>query len=419
MFSHEHRSQLPLSVFFLCSFRDIDLSYYIFDYTTNFAFLSLNRLPSFDRKENKSVRSLNSGQRFANLSFRSTSQDRQLLVAKTMAISHLLPDIEVTVDVDKRPLKEYNDDDLEIVPGKIGEHQASRTVAKYIEAVSGKEYSIKVEVGSGYKRDCPTLGITITINGKIVNSWFLRKGRKFKLPYSTRVNEVRTMVDGHAIHKCFRFAELQTKYLFEAHDDPRLFGIEKDIENVEKMGEITVQIHRRAATVKSSKSRTNTFEFSEPAMVHEKALKGEAKSHGTKLGLASLVKHTHTTKYRAEYIDGDDYPIAIYRFKYRSEGSALKSLSIIERTPEPEPEPPVSSSPTQDVDTPSFNIDNLNPSQKAELGKFLASLMVSNTLLRGLSRLTLFLAREVEFGTTKRRKQSGRVEVDLTADDSN
>jgi hypothetical protein len=95
-----------------------------------------------------------------------------------MAIFHLLPDIEVTVDVAKQPLKEYNDDDIEVVPGKIGEHQASRTVAKYIEAVSGKEYSINIKVGSGYQRDCPTLEFTTTIDGKLVHSRLLMEDQE-------------------------------------------------------------------------------------------------------------------------------------------------------------------------------------------------------------------------------------------------
>jgi hypothetical protein len=59
---------------------------------------------------------------------------------------------------------------------------------------------------------------------------------------------------------------------------------------------------------------------------------------------------------------------------------ALKSLLIIERTPEPEL--PVSPSPSQEIDTYSFNIDNLNPTQKAELEKLLATLMVGNTFPR-------------------------------------
>jgi hypothetical protein len=98
-----------------------------------------------------------------------------------MAIFDLLPDIGVTVEVDKQPLKEYNDDDLEVVPGKFGQYQASRTVAKYVEAVSGKEYSINVKVGSGYQRDCPTLGFSVKIDGKEVDSWYLRECKELPL----------------------------------------------------------------------------------------------------------------------------------------------------------------------------------------------------------------------------------------------
>ncbi|PQE06594.1 hypothetical protein CJF31_00009722 [Rutstroemia sp. NJR-2017a BVV2] len=368
----------------------------------------------------------------------STPQDRELLEAKAMAILDLLPDIEITVDVDKQPLKEYNDDDLQVVPGEVGEYQASRTVSKYIEAVSGKDYCINMKVGSGYQRDCPTLSFELDIDGKRIRSWCLRECQK--LPWSNRVRGVKTMVDSNVCLKCFQFSELETcestvliECLIEAHEDLELSSIE-ETEKFEKMSEIIVRIYRKTAAIKSSVAGLKTFDFSELGAVHEKALKGQAISHGT-----NPVKNVSRDRYNSKFIDGRDYPIAIYRFKYRSK-DALKSLLIIDHTPEPEL--PVSPSPRQEINTPSFNIDNLNSTQKAELGKFLASLIGNGSAAEGNQQIkreredngspvtdNQTIKREREeytinpsgsrIGASKRRKQSERIEVDLTADDSN
>ncbi|PQE20740.1 hypothetical protein CJF30_00002063 [Rutstroemia sp. NJR-2017a BBW] len=225
--------------------------------------------------------------------------------------------------------------------------------------------------------------------------------------------------------------------LVKAQDDLKISSIENDEKEFAKIGEIVVKIHRKTAAIKSYVAPPENFKLGALRVVHEKSLKGQAKSHGTKLGLARPMKAVLSTYYTSDYIDGRNYPIVIYRFKYRSEGSALKSLSIIERTPEPEL--PVSPSPRQEVDTPSFNIDNLNSTQKVELGKFLASLMGNGSAAGGNQQIkreredngtpkpgnqTIKREREVDpinpsgsqIGARKRRKQSGRIEVDLTAD---
>lgn len=78
-------------------------------------------------------------------------------------------------------------------------------------------------------------------------------------------------------------------------------------------------------------------------------------------------------------LDGKDYPIAIYKFKYRSRGTtktfnmggianidteALKQLLIIERTPEPDYSP--TPNPGSSVD-----LGNLTDAQQDRLKAFL------------------------------------------------
>lgn len=95
-----------------------------------------------------------------------------------MAILDAIRGIEVTVCVDGQALEEYDDDEFEAESGEIGEHQASRTVAKYIESCTGKEFSIKIMVNKAYKFDSPNISFELYIDGLYVRS----KRSQRKLP---------------------------------------------------------------------------------------------------------------------------------------------------------------------------------------------------------------------------------------------
>ncbi|CAD6442057.1 cb0b002f-385d-45ab-a81f-dbceabd4699c [Sclerotinia trifoliorum] len=149
--------------------------------------------------------------------------------------------------------------------------------------------------------------------------------------------------------------------------------------------------------------------------VHEKALKGQAMSHGTTLGVPQAVKKRR--RYTTRSLDGKDFPIAIYQFKYRSKKS-LQSLLILERTPEPSPFP--SHYPIPSGASGSFDLDNLDATQKAKLQEFLENLMGTSTQPNEERKIK----REREesgsrLKASKRSRRGGRVEIDLTGDDSN
>ncbi|KAJ8066196.1 hypothetical protein OCU04_005282 [Sclerotinia nivalis] len=83
-----------------------------------------------------------------------------------MAILEAVPGIKVTVCVDKQALQEYDDDELEAVPeGEVEKYQASRTVAKYIESRTGKNFRIKLEISKAYRFDSPTVGFFVFVDG--------------------------------------------------------------------------------------------------------------------------------------------------------------------------------------------------------------------------------------------------------------
>lgn len=84
-----------------------------------------------------------------------------------MAILAALPNLKVSVCVDNKALEEY-DDDEEIVsekPGPIGEYQAAKTVSKYIEALSSKEFTIDISLGAGLEINCSALSFPVYMDG--------------------------------------------------------------------------------------------------------------------------------------------------------------------------------------------------------------------------------------------------------------
>jgi hypothetical protein len=73
-----------------------------------------------------------------------------------MAVLDSLPHIKSQIWVDGRPLEEFDDDeDEEQEVGPIAEYKAARTVTKYIESTSDKEYSVKLEIDTSYNWDSP------------------------------------------------------------------------------------------------------------------------------------------------------------------------------------------------------------------------------------------------------------------------
>ncbi|PQE28000.1 hypothetical protein CJF32_00005766 [Rutstroemia sp. NJR-2017a WRK4] len=83
--------------------------------------------------------------------------------------------------------------------------------------------------------------------------------------------------------------------------------------------------------------------------------------HSTRLSAAT--PSMAQTYCETRKLDGERFPLAIFRFKYRSKDS-LKQLLIMERTPEPEDTP--TPEPSREVD-----LNNLTAVQKERLQEFL------------------------------------------------
>lgn len=107
----------------------------------------------------------------------------------------------------------------------------------------------------------------------------------------------------------------------------------QDIALSKNLGEILVDFHRtKLSTVApyiSNKRETKSL-----TEISEKALKGQAKSHGIAYGEAKREVGSSTTS--VTYLDGQENPVGVILLKYRSR-EALMSELIIPRSESPEP----------------------------------------------------------------------------------
>ncbi|OBT76397.1 hypothetical protein VF21_03625 [Pseudogymnoascus sp. 05NY08] len=186
----------------------------------------------------------------------------------------------------------------------------SKTVLRYIEAISGTNYSILIEVSPGYKLKSSLKFVvqigawSRTIDGKEQDD---SKGRKWMKP--------------------FKFSPLN---IVDVHDKDR---IKRDANSSKHVGEIRVTVTRRQAKEKvhdgdmRNDGNTNLD-------IAEKAVKGQALSHGTELGETVPCKE-RSTFFGTTAQRGSRDPAAVFIFRYRSR-EALEAEHIIPRAKTPD-----------------------------------------------------------------------------------
>ncbi|KAK8908478.1 hypothetical protein QC760_002854 [Botrytis cinerea] len=326
-----------------------------------------------------------------------------------MAVLENVRGVKVTVCTDDQVLQEYDDDEPEDVPAvEVGGYdRASKTVSKYIEATTGKAFYIKLEITKAYKLDSPIVSFHVFVDGiKVVS----KHGGKKDIPLTMEVKGVKNELDNRqAFMMPFKFGEIIT-----STDDSKLASSKEDATRLSAVGEIMVKVYRKSQERPSaSRNRLRmNLAVDKSMLVHEKALKGRAMSHGTVLGAPQpIIASRH---FRTSFLDGKDYPIAIFQFKYRSKES-LKSLLILERTPEPSPSPPPA--PVSNGASGPFDFESLDATQKAKLQEFLGNLMGNGAQSKGERKIKRE-REETDSKTNKRSKRGKRVEIDLTGDNS-
>lgn len=86
-----------------------------------------------------------------------------------MAINPALPELEITVNVDGQPLREYEDDDID---GSLHSEPLAlrqKAVSKYVEAVTDQEFSIDLTLCASYEPTSPSLTARVYADGEWIS----------------------------------------------------------------------------------------------------------------------------------------------------------------------------------------------------------------------------------------------------------
>ncbi|TRX88622.1 hypothetical protein FHL15_010481 [Xylaria flabelliformis] len=236
-----------------------------------------------------------------------------------MAILADVPGIEVTVQVAGKEAVEYDPDAEE--GHSLAESATCPTATKYIECIDEAPFSIKIATSRryawGYKGH--SLGFLVHIDGNEITSRIVSSPRDQiicrKNAFCSESQQWKSYELG--------FSAVSTT------DDCRKERIAQDREIAQHLGHIRIAVDRRIKLGRIPRTTGRLANHARKFELAEKSTKGRAISHGTTF--SSTGRHrvpTHTCS--STGLPGDNGPIAVFNFFYRSR-DALEKMMIIPR----------------------------------------------------------------------------------------
>ncbi|KAH8679979.1 hypothetical protein BGZ60DRAFT_241558 [Tricladium varicosporioides] len=241
-----------------------------------------------------------------------------------MAVIDSLPGLSVTIECNGNTLEEYEDGD-EL---SYKQFTPTHTVKKYIECVTDAEFKVHIDILPGFK--CPDYATHTTmwvdIDGKIGGGWHNPKRHPtFSRGFSEFISRINP---SEVSRRKLRFCSI------EKVDDTDNNRVKSDIKLAENLGEIVVHFHGTTEGQAPELYVPKNQNEGAVTEISEKALKGQAISHGVALGPERRTYQTPDTQ--RVYPAGYYKPLAMFKFKYRSR-QALQQELIIPRSPSPVP----------------------------------------------------------------------------------
>ncbi|KAL2063578.1 hypothetical protein VTL71DRAFT_5383 [Oculimacula yallundae] len=328
-----------------------------------------------------------------------------------MAVLDSLLGIKVTVVVDGETLEEYDTENETVTRTNPAAaiHQQARTVTKYIESKTGKEFLVRLSVQAPYSLDCPRLSFYVSVDGQHIQSPMLSKAKYAKREWSRDVGGIVEELSTGVHVTAMQFLEIQTTD--EATDSATL-KVQKA--ETSQVGEILIKIFRCSeGEIAVHKHKNSTFSGLDSAKkYHDKILVKDGKSHGVALGQkkrTSLGRRINATS-----IDGPGFPIGIFRFNYRS-APALQNLQVL-----PKIDSAGDAEQNAAVDSEDDELKDLDPELIKRVKKALArskgAVKSGHNIKRSHSDSEEDVKPSKKAKLAKKKKQIGKTIVDLTED---
>ncbi|KAI9688424.1 MAG: hypothetical protein M1822_001373 [Bathelium mastoideum] len=323
-----------------------------------------------------------------------------------MAILPGLSGLKVTIQVGNRDACEYTDEESE------GKNSSPPYVSKFIEAISGACFAVKLHLTSDFPYQSNDLKFGIYIDGEHLMQLTRNEKQDQGLVQYSKICIVEGQYQNQPEGRVFRHFVFSKLIVDEDAADTYQQPCD-----VAGLGEIVVKIWRVNVTESIMQHRSEQKPCKKASgPISEKALKGRALSHTTSLGdPVSIVKQAHQTTrtYRWVHIDDVETPLATFTFKYRSL-DALKILRVIPRSSMPIP-----------LDQP---VENLSAEELRELVRRQKEQLKSQSMKTGIKRersadsdggdkLEMISSHPPKAGRVSRRRVDNTVDfVDLTLD---
>ncbi|KAL9115415.1 MAG: hypothetical protein Q9227_000736 [Pyrenula ochraceoflavens] len=195
--------------------------------------------------------------------------------------------------------------------------QGCPNISKYIEAKSEKNFKLGFTILPGYDFDSEALQWAVEIDGDYADGCCVgNEGYDALKGFKDELEGIRAQGDDHkwVLHR-FQFSELVCQDDNDQAQDPDLRT------RIENLGSIVVTVTRRKKVELDDGDQQETMEWNAITEgVTEKALKGSATSHRTRLDPEVGIEDVASS-----YSEQDGAPLATFTFLYRSQ-RALQDL---------------------------------------------------------------------------------------------
>ncbi|PBP20774.1 hypothetical protein BUE80_DR008128 [Diplocarpon rosae] len=250
-----------------------------------------------------------------------------------MAILNAVPGLRVTIQSCNEDLQEYEDDG-EWSQRRFAHISEGKRSQKFVESRTDAEFRIKLTLKHPFKMNSQSLAFKVSVDGHGIaqatctDSWFTRSSGYYMELITAKLDRISpTQLSSRAL----KFSSIKKV------DDPDSARVKKDVKALAEIGQIVVSVFRAEHRDVYLPPLVNysSAHHRPPAEVAEKALKGQAISHGVAYGEQQIVTRASKETYD---LDGPNNPIGVFVFKYRSRED-LQSELIIPRSPSPETAP--------------------------------------------------------------------------------